>query len=256
MSPTFKSPRTRLYIGQPFAAGADIPLTEQQSHYIAHVLRQQAGDTLAVFNGHDGEWLASIKLASKKSVIITLQEALRPQKTSPDLWLLAAPLKAGKTEIVVEQATELGISCFIPVYTQFTVVTRVNQERLEIIAMEAAEQSERMDIPQIGPLTHLPELLTRWDPKRTIIYGDESGASKQPGELFSLMPKGKYAVLIGPEGGFSAQELALLRETHYALGLCMGPRIMRAPTAAIAAITLVQSWFGDWHDKPAFRSAS
>jgi 16S rRNA (uracil1498-N3)-methyltransferase len=208
---------------------------------------------IVVFNGTDGEWLAKISSSNKKHVTLTLEKQQRPQSASPDLWLLAAPLKNGRTETTIEQATELGISRFIPVATQFTVIDRINRNRLESIAIEAAEQSERMDIPHIEPLTSLSSLLTGWSPERRIIYGDESGAGKEPGELFPSLAHGKYAVLIGPEGGFSTSELAQLREIDYASGMCMGPRILRAGTAAIAALAIVQSWLGDWENKPAFR---
>jgi len=254
MSPNLKCPRTRLYIKQAFISGADIFLDEKQTHYLANVLRQQAGNSLVVFNGEDGEWIAKIAFLNKKRVTLILQKQLRSQKNAPDLWLLAAPLRSGKTETVIEQATELGISRFIPVSTQFTVASRINQERLVSVAIEASEQCERMDIPCIESMTSFQDLIARWNPDRTIIYGDESGAGKQPDELFPHLTNGKYAMLIGPEGGFSSSELELLRKAKYALGMCMGPRIMRAPTAAIAAITLIQSRFGDWDNKPAFRN--
>lgn len=246
--------RTRLYVKGSFTGGADVLLDEKQTHYLTKVLRQKPEDQLVVFNGEDGEWLASINPLTKKRIALTLQKQLRPQKVSPDIWLLSAPLKNAKTETVLEQATELGISRFVPVLTQFTVASRINQERLNLIATEAAEQCERMDIPHVPPLTPLSSLLTGWEPDRKIIYGDESGTGKQPKELFSTLKQGKYAILIGPEGGFSASELALLKGMDYTYAMCMGPRIMRAGTAAISAIAIVQSWLGDWDEKPAFRN--
>lgn len=253
MSPIQQSFRTRLYIEGSLASGTDVVVDERQAHYLVNVMRRKTGNLLAVFNGRDGEWLAEIVNITKKQVILKLQKQLREQSYSPDLWLLAAPLRNGKTEGVIEQATELGISCFIPVLTQFTVANRINQNRFVTIAMEAAEQCERLDIPEIRNLMSLTDLLSGWNPQRTIIYGDESGAGKQPKELFHDLEIGSYAVLIGPEGGFSAEELDILDKAVYAVGVCMGPRIMRANTAAIAAITLAQSWLGDWDNKPAFR---
>ncbi|HEU5047902.1 MAG TPA: 16S rRNA (uracil(1498)-N(3))-methyltransferase [Rickettsiales bacterium] len=253
MSPCTQS-CPRLYVEDPLTGGASLALGEKQSHYLVNVMRLKEGDGVTLFNGQDGEWSTIVEHASKKRVELLLREQLRPQSPSPDLWLIAAPLKTGKSEKVLEQATELGISGFIPVTTRYTVVHRMNHERLSAIAIEASEQCERLDVPQVRELTPLTNLLGGWDPARKLIYGDESGAGKQAKELFPALGSGKYAVLIGPEGGFSAEELALLASLDYAYALCMGPRIMRADTAAIAAVTLAQSWLGDWKAKPAFRS--
>ncbi len=248
-------PRTRLYSEQPLMGGASISLDEKRSHYLANVLRQKTGDKIAIFNGIDGEWLAEISSLSKKSVTLSVQKQLRAQKTSSDLWLVCAPLKSGKSEWVLEKATELGISAFVPVKTNFTIVDKTNAERLTVIAIEASEQCERLDVPIIKPIITLEKLLGSWPKDRLLIYGDESGASKSAKELLPEIPHTSYAVLIGPEGGFSTTELALLRELPYAVGMCLGPRVLRADTAAIAALTLMQAWLGDWNEKPAFRAA-
>lgn len=247
-------PRTRLYINQPLAKGVDVVADEKQAHYLTNVMRLKPGDEICLFNGHDGEWLAKVVSVNKKSVAVSPEKKLKPQIQSPDLWLIAAPLRAGKTEYVMEKATELGISRLLPVSTQFTVAKSVNPNRLTAIAVEASEQCERMDIPVIEPLVPFTKLLGNWDKERKIIYGDESGAGKQPKEIFPHLASGKYAALIGPEGGFSPTELDILKALPFTLGMCMGPRIMRADTAAIAAITLIQSWLGDWDSKPAFRA--
>lgn len=253
MSAPHKFPRTRLYVAAPLSKGIQIGLDEKQSHYIAHVMRYGEGNYISLFNGKDGEWRAEIESIVKKKVSLRLLSESKPQRASPDLWLLAAPLRSGKTEFVIEKATELGISRFIPIFTQFTVVTSVNQGRLNTTAIEAAQQCERMDIPVIDSLIALPKLLDVWDKGRTIVYGDESGAGKEAKELLPCLSGGKYAVLIGPEGGFAWEELELLRSLDFTSGVSMGPRILRADTAAIAAVTLMQSWLGDWADKPAFR---
>lgn len=249
-----KPPQTRLYISQPFAQDEEILLDEKQCHYLANVMRYGTGDLVSVFNGQDGEWNAEIVSVTKKKIMLTLIASSKPQKASPDLWLVAAPLRSGKTEFVVEKATELGISRFTPISTQFTVANSVNQSRLEATAIEAAEQCERMDIPVIEPLMPLDKLLGKWDKSRTIVYGDESGAGKEAKTLLPDLPHGKYAVMVGPEGGFAKSELEILRGLDYTAGLSMGPRILRADTAAIAAVTLLQSWLGDWSDKPSFRN--
>ncbi|MEI6730719.1 MAG: RsmE family RNA methyltransferase, partial [Pseudomonadota bacterium] len=158
-------------------------------------------------------------------------------------------------EFIVEKAGELGVSRIVPVLTKFSVVDKVNIPRLQNIAVEAAEQCERMDIALIEEITPLQKLLSNWDQNRKIIYGDESGASGNAKDLLPSLPQGKYAVLIGPEGGFASDELELLRKLPYTLGMCMGPRIMRADTATVAALTLLQAWTGDWQNKPAFRNS-
>jgi len=228
---------------------------DKQANYLAQVLRLNPGDTIALFNGHDGEWQAEIVTSTRKAVTLTVQRQLRPQQHAPELWLLAAPLKNGRTEWVIEKATELGIARFCPVTTQFTVVDRVNETRLSAIATEASEQCERLDIPVINPLVSFEKLLADWPKERTLIYGDESGAGKNAKTLLPSLTQGKTAILIGPEGGFSPRELDLLRHLPYAHAMCMGPRVMRADTAAVAALTLWQAWCGDWDGKPAFRSA-
>ena len=254
MASQIELPRTRIYTNQTLAINAEVGLNEKQSHYLSGVLRQKLDDKLLLFNGKDGEWLARIVEISKKSVIVALEKLVREQKNSPDIWLISAPLKNSKTEFVLEKSTELGISKFCPVKTNFTIVDKINAERLRLIAIEASEQCERLDIPEILPITSLEKLLGSWDKTRQIIYGDESGASENAKELLPKLTKGSYAVLIGAEGGFSNKELEILRMLPFATGISMGARIMRADTATIAALTLVQAWVGDWEDKPAFRA--
>jgi 16S rRNA (uracil1498-N3)-methyltransferase len=238
---------------QALAENGTVTLDDKRSHYLAKVLRCKEGDSVALFNGQHGEWLAVIDAIGKKEITLGIRKQLRPQISSPDLWLLCAPLKNSKTEWVVEKATELGVQRISCVTTQFTVVDRINETRLTAIGTEAAEQCERMDVPVIDSLVSLTKLLGSWPKERTLIYGDESGLAAQANEVLGTLPHGSYAVLIGPEGGFSATELDLLRSLPAARGMCMGPRILRADTAAIAALTLLQAWVGDWQNKPAFR---
>lgn len=245
------APRIRLYMPHPLSQGEMVACDEKRSHYLCNVLRQKEGDTLALFNGKDGEWLASIDTAHKKHTQLKVVSRLREQQTSPDLWLVAAPLKQGRTDGVVEKATELGISRFLPVMTRFSSVDRCNIERLSAIAIEAAEQCERMDVPQIEAAVTLEKLLGSWPQERTLLYADETGGGNWP---LTLPPSQPLAVLVGPEGGFAQQELALLRTLPFARAITLGPRILRADTAAIASITLIQSLTGDWAKKPDFRS--
>ena len=247
-------PRNRLYVQHPLDAGSPITLGDKQAHYLVQVLRQKPGDAVALFNGQDGEWLAVLQSAHKKNAVLTVEKLLRPQTAPADLWLLCAPLKNAKTEWVVEKATELGVARICPVSTRFTIVNRLNDARLASIAIEAAEQCERLDLPSIEPLTLLEQWLSAWPQDRMLIYGDESGFGQNAKDLLPSLKPGRYAVLIGPEGGFSPDELELLRSLPYVRGVCLGPRVLRADTAAIAALSLVQAFCGDWEGKPAFRS--
>jgi 16S rRNA (uracil1498-N3)-methyltransferase len=254
MAPHPSYPRTRLYVNAPLAQGAEITLGDKQAHYLLQVMRFKPGDTLALFNGCDGEWEASVTATGKKSAAACPLKLLRPQAEASDLWLLFAPLKGGRNEWVIEKATELGVSHICPVQTQFTVADRINEAKFSAIAIEAAEQCERLTLPAIAPLTPLTKLLENWPESRRLIFGDESGSSANAKDLLPTLEKGPLAVLIGPEGGFSPAELALLRSLPYVSGMCLGPRVLRADTAAVAALALAQALCGDWEGKPSFRS--
>ncbi|MEI7668791.1 MAG: 16S rRNA (uracil(1498)-N(3))-methyltransferase [Pseudomonadota bacterium] len=253
MSKNLYAPRTRIYVNSPLIEQNYLPTDEKQAHYLATVLRLKIGDKSCVFNGKDGEFIAEITEIHKKSITIFLKEQSSEQRNSPDLWLLSAPLKNSKAEFIVEKATELGISCYIPVKTRYSIVSSVNEDKLVIAAIEASEQCERLDIPEIKPIIPLMKLLSEWDNERIIIYGDESGKGEPANIALSKLKRGKYAVLIGPEGGFSEEELILLESLPFAVAISMGERIMRADTATIAALALVQSHLGDWENKPKFR---
>ncbi len=287
MSPHSK---IRLFAPVPYEIGKQIDLTEGQSHYLSNVMRQQAGDTIALFNGHDGEWVAEIA-AAKKQISLRLIAQQRPQKASPDLWLAFAPIK-NKTDLVVEKATELGVSKIMPVFTQHAVVRSVNMEKLTAHAVEAAEQCERMDVPVIETTKDIPTLLSQWPRDRTLFYGDESGKGESLKDLLAPPLRGsgreraegevgavggggvdtqttppassgaiacsqppslkeRAGILIGPEGGFSVDEQKLLHSLPFVKPFSMGPRILRADTAAVAALACVQAWLGDWEEKPA-----
>jgi 16S rRNA (uracil1498-N3)-methyltransferase len=245
-------PLIRLFVPAAYAGGASLTLPAGQSHYLMHVMRLKEGDSLAVFNGADGEWLVRISLLHKKHAMLQLQQPRAPQRQSPDVWLALAPIKS-KTDLLVEKATELGVSKIISVITRHCVVKSVNDEKLLAHAIEAAEQCERHDVPQLEARKDLGDLLSRWPRERLLLYGDESGRSAPlPGLLASLPKEAPCGVLIGPEGGFSAEEHRMLQAATWARGFGMGPRILRADTAAVAALACLMARLGDWHEPPHF----
>jgi 16S rRNA (uracil1498-N3)-methyltransferase len=247
-------PKIRLFTTESLQKSIMVELSKGQAHYLVNVMRQKDGDAILIFNGKDGEWLANISSCSKKHCQIILQQQTQKQKAQPDIWLCFAPVKNSPITNIIQKATELGASIMQPVITKHTIVTKINAERLEAIAIEAAEQSQRITVPQVMmPLT-LEKLLSIWDNSRKIILCDESGDGVPMVEsLLNLEKSGKYAVLIGPEGGFSISEFALLKKQPYVISISMGPRIMRADTAAIVSLAGVFSILGDWDEKPNFR---
>lgn len=245
-------PTPRLYTDAALAEGAVVPCDDKRAHYLLNVMRLKSGQNVALFNGRDGEWQATLEQSGKKSAQLHVASQLREQRNSPDLWLLCTPLKNGRTDWVVEKATELGVSRISPVTTRYTTIDKVNEARLHAIAVEAAEQSERMDIPQIDAAKAATSMLGHWPKDRVLLYGDESGKGEQPASVIGKQDK--LAILIGPEGGFSPEEFALLRALPFTRAVTLGPRILRADTAALALITLTQAAAGDWHHKPAFRN--
>jgi 16S rRNA (uracil1498-N3)-methyltransferase len=217
-------------------------------------MRRKDGDQLLVFNGADGEWLANIVSSSKKHCFLALREQTRLQIIQPDIWLCFAPVKNSPINNIIQKATELGVSLMQPVITQHTVVTKINTGRLGAIAVEAAEQSERITVPKINESIALDKMLSSWDEGRKLILCDESGNGiPMANALLGLKKDTRYAVLIGPEGGFSDSEFAILRNQPYTIPVSMGPRILRADTAAIVALAGVFSILGDWNEKPNFR---
>ena len=249
----------RLYVDADLAENSEFSLSEAQSHYLLRVMRRGVGDPVSVFNGRDGEWHAEISAAGKKVARLTAREKLRSQTPVSDLWLLFAPLKMkARTSFIVEKATELGAARLLPVITERVQSERLRIEKLQATAIEAAEQTERLDVPNVTELARLSDLLAGWDPDRQLIYADESGDDDtrpwgdEPGrgapiaEVLRAQGKPKAAILIGPEGGFSAKERAQLRNLPFVLPVSLGPRILRAETAAISALTIWQSEVGDW----------
>lgn len=242
----------RLYTAQPLEERVSITLNSDQSHYLANVMRCKVGDYISLFNGRDGQWQAELSIIRKKSVDVIPLGQTRPQVYSLDLWLVFSPIK-NKTELVVEKATELGVSKILPVVTRHAVVRSVNIEKLTAHAIEASEQCERLDIPAIETYKDLSYLLGTWEEGRVLLYGDETGCGISLAKILENMQHNtKIAVLIGSEGGFAADELSMLRKCNFAKAFGMGGRILRADTAAVAALACVQSRFGDWDVKPHF----
>jgi len=244
-----ESKRQRLFVRGVFAPGARVELDRAQAHYLVNVLRLGDGDPLLVFNGRDGEYRATLATESRRSHALAIGEQVRPQPAAPDLRYLFAPLKQARLDYMVEKATEMGVARMTPVLTQHGQVGRVNRERLEANTIEAAEQCGILTLPRIEEPVALDALLETWpqdEPARRIIFCDEADGGADPLAILSALPPSPLAVLIGPEGGFSADERGKLRALPFVTALPLGPRILRADTAAVAALALVQSAVGDW----------
>jgi 16S rRNA (uracil1498-N3)-methyltransferase len=286
-------PEPRLMIDDALASGAEIALEEGQTRHVGTVLRLDAGDAVRVFNARDGEWRARVSAKTKRGMSVRVEEKLRDARAVPDLDLLFAPVKRHATDLIVEKATELGVRRIRPVITQRTIAETVRVDRLQSIAREAAEQTERFDAPEVFDAVSLARALDGWDASRPLIYADEAGddlsaawggergrgapllkSSPLAGEVSPkateggrandqapthlnapppLTPSpqgggGKLALLIGPEGGFTAEERRMLRGLSYVIPVSLGPRILRAETAVIAALSVIQAAWGDWRE--------
>lgn len=236
--------KIRLFVDHPLGASQSVPLDRDQAHYLFGVMRQEEGDLVALFNGRDGEWTASITKAGKRGGEVTCVEQSKPLQLPPDIWLLFAPIKKARTDFIVEKATEMGAARIIPVQTDFTNSERIRQDRLQAHAVEAAEQCGGTYVPEVLDLAKLDRLLADWPEDRHLLFCDEA----KVGEALTTqdLPKGPWAILIGPEGGFSEAERTRLHGKSFAHPISLGPRILRADTAAVAAMTLWQEHLGDW----------
>ncbi len=236
----------RLFVEGPLGPGATLRLEGQQAHYLATVMRRAVGDEVSLFNGRDGEWRARITALGKATATLTPVEMTRQQGPVPDLWLLAPVLKRETLEWIVEKATELGVARILPVTTAHSAVMRTNTARLAAIAREAAEQCRRLDVPAVAEPRPLAGLLAAWAPGRLILVADESGASPHVASVIAAAPPSPWAVLVGPEGGFASGELDGLRKLPFCRAAGLGPRILRAETAALAALAVLQALAGAW----------
>ncbi len=250
-------PKARLYVKDSLAEGQMITLDKDQSHYLIKVMRQKIGDSVALFNGNDGEWWGIVSDENKKAVAIQLQTQMREQKEEPDIWLCFAPVKYGKIDFLAQKATELGASKLIPVETKRTIVNRVKHERLMANSVEAAEQSERLTVPEVETMQTFGKLIADWPQDRLLVVADETGGGLPPLEMMPVLRDSRLAILIGPEGGFAPEELKQLSMLPGVRKMSLGPRILRADTAALAALTCIQALCGDWRDGvPEFRGES
>ncbi len=236
--------KIRLCVDHPLAEGQSIPLTEAQAHYLFGVMRLGVDGQILLFNGQDGEWLARIASSGKRGGAAECLVRTAPQRMPPDLWLIFAPVKKARTDFIVEKAVELGVARIQPVQTDFTNSERIRQDRLQAHALEAAEQCGATHVPAVEDMASLGKLLARWDVTRRILWADESrvGAAAT---LAGADP-GPWAILIGPEGGFSPTERTRLAALPFVTPISLGPRILRADTATCAALTLWQATLGDW----------
>lgn len=236
----------RLFTDAPLAASTRTEVPSEAAHYLSHVLRLKAGSQLLVFNGQHGEWLATFQPEGKKRVMLDIIEQTRPQPTQSDLIYCFAPLKQGRLDYMVQKAVEMGAGVLQPVITQHTQVPKLGIDRIKANAIEAAEQCGGLSLPDCREALKLEKLLDGWDPARTLIFCDEGHDSDNPLTILQSLGKTPMAVLIGPEGGFSEAERTLLHSLPYVKSIPLGPRILRADTAAVAALALVQSVLGDW----------
>jgi 16S rRNA (uracil1498-N3)-methyltransferase len=237
---------TRIFVESDLAPGVTLQVTAGQAHYLLSVMRMNPGDTLAVFNGRDGEFAARIAEAGRRICTLDVSESRRPQQSDGDLWLCFAPVKRARLDYLVEKATELGVAELRPVVTERTTVSRVNLERLRANMIEAAEQSQRLTVPVLRAPVSLADLLADWGAGRRLVVCDETGQSPSIAAALKDIAGTPRAVLIGPEGGFADSELDLLRRLPFVCAVGLGPRVLRADTAALAALAVVQAVIGDW----------
>jgi len=238
----------RLYLTARLAPGAEFAPEAGQAHYLRSVLRLGAGAAVAAFNETDGEWLCRVAEIGKGGARLTVEHQLRPAEPErePDLWLVFAPIKRARLDWLVEKATELGVSALLPIWTARTQVGRVNLERLRAHAIEAAEQSERLSIPELRAPQPLERILAAWPAGRRLLICDESGAGAPISEVAANLPPGPTALLVGPEGGFDETELDAVGKLSFVTRIGLGPRVLRAETATLAAVAVFQAIAGDW----------
>lgn len=236
----------RLFVDAPLSAGGRIPVVAEQANYLLNVLRLDAGSVILVFNGRDGEWRTQIAERSKRSCTLICEERVREQEDGPDIDYLFAPLKRSRLDYMVQKAVEMGVARLRPVLTQHTIAERVNLDRMRANAVEAAEQCGILRVPEVFDPVKLEKALESWDEARTLVFCDESAAVANPVEALGGIARGKLSLLVGPEGGFSEAEQKLLRAKPYAKAISLGPRILRADTAAVAALAVVNTVAGDW----------
>lgn len=239
----------RLFLRPILATGARIEADRGQANYLINVLRLKSGDRILVFNGRDGEWLATLKIEGRRQCVLALDEQVRQQEPLVDIDYIFAPLKQARLDYMVQKAVEMGAGRFRPVLTQHTQVTRLNLERMEANIIEAAEQCGVIAVPPVETPLSLVKILQDWaerDGSRRLLFCDEGEETHNPYRAIAELQRGPLAVLVGPEGGFSEEERTLLRRQPFVTPMPLGPRVLRADTAAVAALAIVQATLGDW----------
>ncbi|MES0039194.1 16S rRNA (uracil(1498)-N(3))-methyltransferase [Mesorhizobium sp. M0046] len=236
----------RLFVPDELGPDTEFDIGPQQSHYLSHVLRLGEGAGILVFNGRDGEWSAAIAAKSKKALRLKVMELQRPQPPLPDLVYCFAPLKQGRLDYLVQKAVEMGAGILQPVITQHTQVAKPGIERLRANVVEAAEQCGILAVPELREAEKFERLLSNWDRERRLIFCDEDASTNNPLPALQAVRENKLGLLVGPEGGFSDEERKMLRALPFVTAIPLGPRILRADTAAVAALALIQATIGDW----------
>lgn len=245
-----KKARTRLFVEDALAAGACLALSPGQAHYLRNVLRLEPGGAVRLFNGRDGEWRATVAALGRSEAAVTVESRLREQAAEPDIWLLFAPVKRGPLDFLVQKAVELGVSSLWPVTTRYTDVARVNLDRMRATVVEAAEQCGRLTLSQIVAPQPLDRMLADWPSDRRLLVCAESGPAQPLADALADVAPGvcpvRWALLTGPEGGFAPEELDAFGKLPFVTAVSLGPRILRAETAALAALACWQAALGDW----------
>ena len=237
----------RLFIDAPLSKGTAVEANAEQFNYLANVLRMEEGAEILLFNGRDGEWKAGLTFPTRKRILLTANEQTRPQPAPSDLHYLFAPLKVGRMDYLVQKAVEMGAGLLQPVMTQHVQGKITNLDKIRANVIEAAEQCGILGVPDVAEPIKLSDLLDRWPEERRIIYCDEGDAGQNPLPLLSRITEKKLALLVGPEGGFSEEERMRLRSLDFVTAIPLGPRILRADTAAVAAMAVIQAAIGDWN---------
>ena len=240
--------KIRILVASRLNIGEIIALSQEQSHYLCNVMRLKTGNSILCFNAQDGEFISKIVEAHKKQTKIQILSLERKPQKSPDIWLVFAPLKKDRTDFLIEKAVELGVSRIIPVSTRFGITDKIRTDRINLQMIEAAEQCERFDIPSLDEITKLDDLLKKWPDSRKLFFMDEARTGKNVVEAFDSLKSQAAAILIGPEGGFATEEANLLKQKTFVCPVSLGPRILRAETAATAALAVWQALNGDWKE--------
>jgi 16S rRNA (uracil1498-N3)-methyltransferase len=236
----------RLFVQGTLSNAAEVRLDGNNAHYLLNVMRLKIGDAVMLFDDVSGEYLARVSAVGKRDIILAVEGKTRPREAVPDVWLCIAPIKKDRIDMVAEKACELGVDRLVPVLTRRTVVDRINADRLHRNMIEAAEQCHRTSLPHIDPLVKLPAMLRDWPAGRVLYFADETGGTPFADVLADSTSATPAAILIGPEGGFDEEERALIRAHPMATPINLGPRILRAETAAIAALAIWMAHAGDW----------